>query len=915
MKNLRQGLYINDANFNIPENAYTFALNSVYSSNIVDGELMDEKGNRFITDLPENSSILGHVNLLNDEVILFSQNNTYFYISHLIKDNLTILIKTDCFNYDFKNPIKGVLKTYNSCERIVYFYDGVEPDRFVNIDKLSVHLDNAGGPICKSFLIKPEFRYPKIEVLDILNYGGKLKSGSYEIFIRYLDEMNNTTDWLLPSEDVHIYFDNYQDNYNLIQGSDKETNKAIKYKISNLDVDYKYFEVAIAINKSETYLYQKYVIDSNEKDITVTNTDNKPFLTYLELLTPTSKYKNSKAVVNINNRLVRANLTESKIDWGYVQREYANKVKTYFQAVENVESDKTIEYNQNKSLMRDEIYALALVYVLADGSFSPALHIPGRPLDEDFDGNVLDLTDVSWHIRPLSTTDWDSEIFTTNDDSSYIVGDFPKWKVYNTAKIDDYISGVGYRGYCGYFEPQDSDNNPILYPEVYDCLGELIYPNDNGGMMPIRHHRMPDTTLIRHFDSNGPIRLQLEFDNIVLPTEYPEIVGYFVSHSDRKFGKTVLDKGLMSSIIQRQYNDFVTDNDVSPTEAKRVSILHQSLPSSMDNNSPKSYTIQTSENINFPGFGGDQTFVCIPACSENIQYAKENSEETEDGGFNTHTHVSLAGFDSPKSKILQKTDFATYFKYEVQMLTDTTDDKKIYRNRRKFKTRSKDRIIETQTDINFNTFWRPETTSRKLKRTFFVPADRNYFHVGYDQAFVNKTQQEIGVIDLDAPIVTPTRTKDEDSNFPNTGLNTDKLWWCNPSSYTRATQWWVDNSLDWVSDYPWKMALNYISLKNYIPDLHSNLDQIRYIINSEYDTPVLTGDTWISKFNFRKTFYGYIPHSGNWTNPLNGVGRIWSKNTVDEDTDPIGDYPGSLDDRYNSIWGISTDSKFTMRQI
>lgn len=900
MKILNKGLFINESPYNIPEGGYTFAMCSLYSNNEIEEELIDEKGNWNVFDLPSSSRILGHVNLLNDEVLLFSQNNNTFFISLVSKDTITVLVSTDCFLYDFKNPIKGVMKTYNSCERVVYFYDGVSDDRFVNIDNLDYHKDNAGNFICDSFLLKPEFDYPSINPTEILNYGGKLKSGSYEIFVRYIDKMNNTTDWLLPSEDVYIYFDNYQDNYNLIQGSDKETNKAIVYNISNLDTDYDSFEVAVAINKSECYLYNRYKIDDNEKTISVTNFKGKPLVTYLELLTPTAKYKSSKSMITTDDRLIRANVSESKIDWGYLQREYANKVEAYFQTVEDRTSDKTLDYNQTKSLMRDEIYALSLVYVTKDGTLGPALHIPGRPLDKDWAGVDLDLTDVSWHNRPASTTNWDSEVFPANDDSSYISGDFAKWRVYNTAKITDQTDGL--RGLCGYFECQNADRESILYPETEDCNGEKIYPtNDDGSMQAIRHHRMPDTTLTPHFNSNGPISLRLDFDNINLPSEYPEIVGYFICHSDRNYGKTVLDKGFINSIIQRQYNDFVLEEDVSATEAKRGYMLHQSLQTSMDNNSPKSYTIQTSDNINFPGFGGDQTFLFVPACSETLQYAKEMSEETQTD--NCWTHPYLVGFESPKSKIEGKVDFGTYVKFETEVRTESDGDKKVFRNRRKFKTRSKDRLLETLNFLNFSVTWRPEYTSRKLKRTFFVPADRNYFHVGYDESFLNKTQQEIAILDLDVEYESPTKTKDEDSNFPNTGggySNVDKIKWCNPNRYTLANRYWWENSLDHLVDESWKMSWNYVSLKNYVPDLHSNLDQIRYVINSKYNTNTLTGDSWITKFAFRKTFYGFVPHNVNW-NSL-AAAAIFATNKEDEDTTVIGNYPILLDSRYNSVW-------------
>jgi hypothetical protein len=41
-----------------------------------------------------------------------------------------------------------------------------------------------------------------------------------------------------------------------------------------------------------------------------------------------------------------------------------------------------------KTLMRDEIYSLGVVFVLSDGSESPVFHIPGRPKDLEYSTNT-----------------------------------------------------------------------------------------------------------------------------------------------------------------------------------------------------------------------------------------------------------------------------------------------------------------------------------------------------------------------------------------------------------------------------------------------------------------------------------------------------------------------------------------------
>ena len=133
------------------------------------------------------------------------------------------------------------------------------------------------------------------------------------------------------------------------------------------------------------------------------------------LLTKTRKIDVVQAHAQINNRLIVGNLTSTVRDWSKFQQE-ANNIKIeYFtyndvtiadecgtkqhyvasgeqplkaiQAanpgtyddyeVVNYSSPEFLSYGM--SLMRDEVYALGIIYVFDDGSESPVFHIPGRP--------------------------------------------------------------------------------------------------------------------------------------------------------------------------------------------------------------------------------------------------------------------------------------------------------------------------------------------------------------------------------------------------------------------------------------------------------------------------------------------------------------------------------------------------------
>lgn len=893
MKNLKFGMVLNKSVYETDPNAYTFGLNLMRNNSEIETELISEIGNQLAITLPSGHKLIGHTNLYNKEIVLFSlKESTNEFNIYLQNDKeLQLIASLDCFNYSTKHPIKGEFKLHNSCERIVYFYDGVEPDRFINIDNIDVHKLGSNF-VCDSFLLTPAFEIPVIRFKSIDNFGGKLKSGSYELFVRYVDKMNNVTDWIIPEDDIYIFKESSKI-YDKQLGSDEVTSKSITYYVDTADSSYKYLEVAVAINKSECYVYDRYPV--NIKNITISDPYQKPTISYSSLIAVTAKYKNSQAMIQQDNRLIRANVKEDKIDWGYVQRMYVNNIKTFYQTSQ-ADSDKNPVYQNQKSLMRDEVYALAIVYVKKDGSISPALHIPGRRLNWDpYGSQYIPASEPNpWHNRQNAGTTWEGDIFSPNSDSQHITGNYQAWQLWNTA-----IRWESALGIPGYHQVMNHNNEPILYPEDKDCEGNLIYPNIDGVMEPIRHHRMPDTTLEPHFE-NGIIKpLNLLFTNVDLPVEYPDIVGYYFCHSDRSFGKTILDKGIVSSIVERQYNDYVAETDISKSEFKPVTMLHQSLQTSKDNQRPKSYTIQTSNSVNVSGSGGDQRFCFIPACSENIAYSLNMNEEVT---LPARMSPQFVGYDSPKSKFTQSVENSTFMKWELELITKDNNSKIVYDNRRKHKSRESDKFIKTQTFLKLDDVNRPSLTSRPVLDSTYIKADLNYANVNSEFNFVNKTQQEIGVIKLIENEENQAYLYDK--NLGPSNLSSAACFPI-PNNYTAANQSWIDKNLDPYEDNPWKMSYNYVSLKNYIPDLHSNLSTIKYEVNSEYNTPVLFGDIWISKFSFRKTFYGYVPHAGVWNNEVNASTptnlKIFADNKEKESYDSTGNYT-DLGTSYNAGW-------------
>jgi len=137
-----------------------------------------------------------------------------------------------------------------------------------------------------------------------------------------------------------------------------------------------------------------------------------------------------------------------------------------------------------------------------------------------------------------------------------------RWEDQNTAQITGTRSGI-----MGYHQCKDS-----YYPNILDCNGESIWGVDSCGNelinTPIRHHRLPDRSLVPHYDyaSNTIRPLGVRFSNISYP--HPDIIGHHFVRVDRdEFTKTVLGAGFLHGMC-------VTDDTVVNTKIWQPSTVH-----------------------------------------------------------------------------------------------------------------------------------------------------------------------------------------------------------------------------------------------------------------------------------------------------------------------------------------------------
>lgn len=421
------GMIKDTSRLNQPKDSYRFLLNGLLESKEGDVRMIsNERGNVICAELPEGFRILGHRLLDNNDVVLLLSDDTTSIIGIQSKDcTFTIMVKSSCLGFNSCYAIDAEFRLRKGCERTIYLTDGLNPIYAINLDSLqdyvldSVTVTGTQEKInyanendawdCDKFRIFPNVSVPKIELEAVRNSGGYTPVGSYQFSVRLLDADRNPTQWFYVSPVVPIYDEALSIRYRLIDGGLNSTNsgvtsnddalpptsKSIELKISNLDLSYSYYQIAVLQSSSRTqsitevYIKPEVPLTSTEDIYVFTGKDSSVDVasTKNEVVIPKESINTAKHIVQTDNRLLLANTKGKSYDWAKFQRK-ASKIGSKYIVTEGrpeVMQDKSPKspstYFDYLSYMRDEIYAYAIVWVFNDGTYSPAFHIPGRAMN------------------------------------------------------------------------------------------------------------------------------------------------------------------------------------------------------------------------------------------------------------------------------------------------------------------------------------------------------------------------------------------------------------------------------------------------------------------------------------------------------------------------------------------------------
>ena len=526
----------------VPEGVWTNAINAVTNSHLGEiGVISNEPSNVFCVTVPY--TIIGLVRRTSDTWVVFSTNNVLSEIGIFTESDCSYkkVVRDTCLGFNTRYLITGFIQYNFDCTYSVFWADGLNPDRTMNLDNVPYQITGFTGtancpiPIyntcldCDAIRLNYLVNPPCITIKKSIS-PGNLLNGSYQAFVAYTVNGERVTNYLTPSNVVGIW------NHIGAGGG-------LELIITNLDTRFEEYELIIVSTvNSQTVARKIGVYSTDQSAISIDNySEALPSvpLNVLPLVTPI--YEKSDKMFQINGYLLRSGVY-TKYDFNY--QPLANNIVTYWQEVKYPADYYYKQSPVNTSYLRDEQYAFFIRWIYNDGDKSASYHIPGR---------AAFLTDLA--TLPNANQD---VLFNKNK----------TWQVYNTATVTNNnvnitIGGGGVvtrEGLMGYWE--STERYPNNNPQVWGPLcGE-----------PIRHHKFPDNGLSHIHDQGGSniYILGVRFDNIVHPLDnqgnpISNIIGYEILRGSREGNKTIIAKGLLNNM--REYKN-----------ADNVPVLYQNYP-------------------------------------------------------------------------------------------------------------------------------------------------------------------------------------------------------------------------------------------------------------------------------------------------------------------------------------------------
>ena len=564
----RTGLNMDQTLNQVQKGQLTYALNAAvenYDSNSVNYQ--NEPGNELCLNFPEEYHLIG-THFINEQAkhifFLTNPNTGASEIGYMDNNDCIYrkFISGNCLNFNINYPIHKSVHKITNCTTEIYWTDGLNSRRYINIDDVTKSYkiepgtdvcDNRTIPEldCNKLKIQPNFNIPALDVVDV-NNTGNLTAGTYQFAIQYCDADGNAyTSYYSVTNPTPIA------NPQIITPDfNYPVGKAIILDISNIDVTgyFQYYNVAVikTINAiTSVELVATYFIDDSTNQITYTGQNQTQIrLTVDDIFEKFPYYDIAQDLTAVQDVLVWDNLTSiDRVNYQKIASQISLKWQTYKLPANEDYADELNATNL-RGYLRDEVYAFEIVFLLKNGKQTDGFHIPGRDIS---------FTEL---VQP--------DVPSTNPDFIGSGTSAPYWKIYNTASVTGPATG------------EDIGNaTPYEYGEFAYWESTEVYPcNENvWGVLankPIRHHKFPDVLVSPIFESGQPtvelsgkytqlkiedraifpigVRLDAsQVESLILTSDLTQeekdnIVGFKIVRGNRNVNKSIVAKGILRNV-------------------------------------------------------------------------------------------------------------------------------------------------------------------------------------------------------------------------------------------------------------------------------------------------------------------------------------------------------------------------------
>jgi hypothetical protein len=534
--------------------------------------------------------VIGAIHLFSDKWIIYSVaydiSNTKSINSEigLFESDQCIyrpIVQDPCLNFSKLNLITGASKLSDNCTWQVYWADGLNPDRYLNvgdpktwpsssytwmgtvadinyytntIDKIlwpgvawNTYCPPATCTICvdinslncDKIRLASLVKTPCVDIA-LSNQAGVIENGSYAICVAYVIDRFRVTNYFSPS---------------YIQPLFNTVNERGSFEIT-IDADSVNFEEMelVIIRFIDQNLSAKRIGYYSTKLTSITLDQISETLTTVPaelIILQDQVFEKSNQMSEVNNYLLRIGPT-SKFDFNY--QPLANLIETEWVSIEYPETY-YVDGGKNTSYLRDEVYSFFIRWVYNTGDKSSSYHIPGRPATSyTYAGiNYPKETDTFLNVSGVT-----------------LQGDTQLFQSINTATITSLTQStlpdggvVLARGKMGYWQSTEAypDFQANVWNSSSQCWTATTDPNYDLCGQYIRHHKFPDNALSSqtyHFRQDATtgeffIRLMgIDFKNIIYPKDndgydIPGIVGYEILRGSRHGNKSILAKGMINN--------------------------------------------------------------------------------------------------------------------------------------------------------------------------------------------------------------------------------------------------------------------------------------------------------------------------------------------------------------------------------